>query len=208
MKIMKDMKDFFKEGGSVTRAILQALLAIFMVTNLVAAILTTLTALHFAEKHAALFDDPTVQERLSWSIYLQWSDDGRRMVRNPAEHLSTASVPIIFLAALFFITWFSTSLILWDSFTRGRHFGHHVAKYVLRFMAVVTFLYLAVFFYGWSTLSFEFPFDVYWGLGKKAIIAAHINLAIAIFVTLLAAALDIPRDPVTGPNKSRSSSRV
>ncbi|KAJ4264913.1 hypothetical protein NW762_005156 [Fusarium torreyae] len=206
---MKTMKDLFKDDGFVSRAILQVFLAIFMVTNLVAAILTSVTARHFAEKHAAHFDDPTVQERLSWSIYLQWSDDGRRMVRNPAEYLSANSVPILFLAVLFFIAWFGTFLALLVLLTRGQLFRHHAAKYVFRVMAVITSIFLIVFYFGWSwSLSFEFPFDIHWGLGKKAIIAAHINLAIAVFITQLAAALDIPGDPVAGPNSRRPSSRA
>ncbi|KAF4952008.1 hypothetical protein FSARC_12752 [Fusarium sarcochroum] len=200
---------FKGRAGPVSRAILQLLLAIFAATNLAAGVLNAITAFQFTYVHAGLYKQKHVQEGISKEPYLKWGNNGRQMVRNPTDYLATSMVPFLFLAVIFFITWFITSLALLCLFTGGRQLKNRAAHYVFQLSAVITFIFLTAFYHGWSSLSLEFPFAVTWRLASISVVAAHINLAIAILLTLMAAVLDVPMDSApdasTRPNGRRTS---
>ncbi|KAI1019982.1 hypothetical protein LB503_006404 [Fusarium chuoi] len=114
----------------------------------------------------------------------------------------------MFLAVLAAITWVITSITLLFLFTKSRYFNHRVARYVFRVVGVATSVFLVIFYLTCAhTYNFNFPFYVGWPLGKAAVFVVHINLLLGIFITLLAAALDTPKDwdTPTGPNSRLTS---
>ncbi|KAF5721719.1 hypothetical protein FMUND_3455 [Fusarium mundagurra] len=119
------------------------------------------------------------------------------------KFLMDSSRPYVLLAVFAGITWVITSIVLLFLFTKIRHFNHRVAHYVFRVIGLATSIFLVIFCLTYArTHNFTIPFTIDWPLGKGAAIMAHINLLLGIFITLLAAALDTPKDwdASTGPN--------
>ncbi|KAF5582160.1 hypothetical protein FPCIR_9710 [Fusarium pseudocircinatum] len=111
--------------------------------------------------------------------------------------------PYVLLAVLAGITCVTTSFAILLLFTKIRSFNHSVARYVFRFIGVATSVFLVIFYLTYDhSNKFTFPFEEDWPLGRGAAIMAHINLLLGIFITMLAAALDTPKDwnAPTGPN--------
>ncbi|KAF5681085.1 hypothetical protein FHETE_116 [Fusarium heterosporum] len=127
-----------------------------------------------------------------------------------SEEINNSPIPFSFLAAISGIAWVISSLTLLFLFTKIRQFNHRVARYVFKIIAVIAFIFLIVFYFGWATsFTFQFPFTAGWGIGRAAIIFGHMSLLLAIFITLLSAVLDTPKDippePPTGPNTRQAS---
>ncbi|KAF5633083.1 hypothetical protein F52700_6184 [Fusarium sp. NRRL 52700] len=166
-----------KGAGRAGGIVLQAFLFLFAVTNFLTLILTAAAAGKYWDK----------------ALYRTTADSVR---------------PYLFLAFLAGITWVITSITLLFLFTKIRYFNHRVARYVFRVIGVATSVFLVIFYLGWAhTANFTLPFTDDWPLGKAATIVAHINLLLGIFITLLAAALDTPKDwdASTGPNSRLTS---
>ncbi|KAF4442011.1 hypothetical protein F53441_11831 [Fusarium austroafricanum] len=204
-----------KPAGRMGGVILQVLLVIFTVTNFLTFILSAITACHYAERLARFFMDPDIRSGFDQSIP-RWTDQGGRIIRNPIRFVVSGSLPYILLAAVAAVMWIITSITLLFLITKARQFSHRVARYVFRIVAVATVVILVVFYLTWArSLSFEFPWAAHWGLAKATVIVAHINLLIGIFLTLIAAVLDTPKDwdaptppsppPTTGPSSRQPS---
>ncbi|KAF5692612.1 hypothetical protein FDENT_2728 [Fusarium denticulatum] len=116
--------------------------------------------------------------------------------------------PYMLLADVAGITWVITSITFLFLFTKIRYFNHRVARYIFRVIGAATSVFLIIFYLTYAHAdTFVFPFTIDWPLGKGGAIMAHINLMLGIFITLLAAALDTPKDwdAPTGPNSGRIS---
>ncbi|KAF5549017.1 hypothetical protein FPHYL_9767 [Fusarium phyllophilum] len=223
-----------QRAGRAGGTILQAFLFLFAITNLLTLILTVVNASKYQYKKADLFfnnNDPkpfSFPGNGSWPFSFPGNGDSWPFGLDDVDigtvfesirlHLGSAlvqykflgdsSVPYVLLAVHAGITWVITSIALLFLFTRIRYFNHRVARYVFRVIGVATSIFLVIFYLTWAnTYNFVFPFAFDWPLGKGAAIMAHINLVLGIFITLLAAALDTPKDwdAPTGPNSRRTS---
>ncbi|KAG5814252.1 hypothetical protein H9Q74_003121 [Fusarium xylarioides] len=213
-----------QRAGRAGGTILQAFLFLFAITNFLTLILTVVTASKYQDKQADLFFNNNDSKLFrfpdnddSWPFGLDEVDIGT-VFESIRLDLATAielykllkdtSVPYVLLAVHAGITWVITSIALLFLFTKIRSFNHRVARYVFRVIGVATSIFLVIFYLTWAnTYNFVFPFAFDWPLGKGAAIMAHINLVLGIFITLLAAALDTPKDwdAPTGPNSRRTS---
>ncbi|KAI1013963.1 hypothetical protein LB504_008661 [Fusarium proliferatum] len=199
-----------KGAGRAGGIILQAFLFLFAITNFLTLILTAVTAGKYGGKQLdLLFNELAVYDNDSASFTL--SDDLQPVVvLGLGRFMNDSARPYVFLAVLAGITWAITSITLLFLFTKIRYFNHRVARYVFRVIGVATSVFLVIFYLTWAhTGNFDFPLAINWPLGKAAMSVAHINLLLGIFITLLAAALDTPKDwdTPTGPN-SRLTSQV
>ncbi|SPJ86684.1 uncharacterized protein FTOL_11709 [Fusarium torulosum] len=198
-----------KSGGRLSRTVLQAFLAIFAVTNFFTLILNAFAACKYGKVLSTYFLDPEIRNHRATSVAIYF-DENNNIVGNPRRFLLSSRLPFLFLAFISCIAWIITALTVLFLFTKIRHFNHRVARYVFKITAAITFILLVVFYFSWvSTYSFQFPFAAHWGAGSAAVVFAHLNLLIGIFITLLAAVLDTPKDdqpePPTGPNSRRTT---
>ncbi|KAM0249982.1 hypothetical protein ACHAP5_002575 [Fusarium lateritium] len=198
-----------KNGGRLSRTVLRILLAIFAVTNFLTLILNAFAACKYAKVLSNYFLNPEIRRHPATNVGIYFDED-KNIVGNPRRFLLSSRLPFLFLAFISCIAWIITALTVLFLFTKIRHFNHRVARYVFKITATITFILLVVFYFGWvSTYSFQFPFAARWGAGSAAVVLAHLNLLIGIFITLLAAVLDTPKDdqpePPTGPNSRRTT---
>ncbi|KLO88295.1 hypothetical protein CEK26_010929 [Fusarium fujikuroi] len=198
-----------KGAGRVGGIILKAFLFLFAITNFLTLILTAVTAGKHWGKQLDLFNKLLVYDDDSASFTLP-NDLPPAVVFGLGRFMDDSARPYVFLAVLAGITWVITSITLLFLFTKIQYFNHRVARYVFRVIGVATSVFLVIFYLTWAhTYNFELPLAIGWPLGKASVIVAHINLLLGIFITLLAAVLDTPKDwdTPTGPN-SRLTSQV
>ncbi|KAF4437521.1 hypothetical protein FACUT_5611 [Fusarium acutatum] len=198
-----------KGAGRAGGTILQAFLFLFAITNFLTLILTAVTAGKYWCKQQIFFDF-LLHYDYYFDSWISVDDLHPGIVFEPNRFVKDSTRPYVLLAVLAGITWVITSIALLFLFTKIRYFNHRVARYVFRVIGVATSVSLVIFYLTWAhTHNFTFPFTIDWPLGKGAAIMAHINLLLGIFITLLAAALDTPKDwdAPTGPN-SRLTSQV
>ncbi|KAM0341158.1 hypothetical protein ACHAPU_010173 [Fusarium lateritium] len=191
-----------RRGPLSPSKVLQFFVAIFVISNFITAVLNGLAAGEYSEAISKWSSDPEIRGHPA-----NRDKDGH-VLQNPLRYLRSSPVPFAFLGAISGIAWIIATLTLLSLLTKARQFNHRVARYVFKIIAVIAFIFLIVFYFGWTTsLTFEFPFAAEWGIGRAAVIFAHINLLFAIFITLLSAVLDTPKDippePPTGPNTRR-----
>ncbi|KAF4943834.1 hypothetical protein FGADI_13132 [Fusarium gaditjirri] len=199
-----------KGDGRAGSTILQAFLFLFTITNFLTLILNAATSSLYWDKQKKSFNS-AVEPELYFEYYFPSADfDIDSNFYGRSAFMKNSIRPYLLLAVVAGITWAIASIALLFLFTKIRHFNHRVARYVFRVTGVATFVFLVIFYLTWAhTNNFDRPFWLDWTLGKAAVIMAHINLLLGIFVTLLAAVLDTPKDwadhAPTGPNSRLTS---
>ncbi|KAF4990651.1 hypothetical protein FGRMN_8323 [Fusarium graminum] len=184
-----------REGSMGLFKVLKLFVAVFAISNFISLVLNALAACRYSEEINKYYPD---------------TDKDGHIVQSPLRYLRSSPIPFSFIAAISGIAWIISSLTLLFLFTKIRQFNHRVARYVFKIIAVIAFIFLIVFYFGWTTsFTFQFPFTAGWGVGRAAIVFGHMSLLLAIFITLLSAVLDIPKDippePPTAPNTRQAS---
>ncbi|KAF5237287.1 hypothetical protein FANTH_10853 [Fusarium anthophilum] len=196
-----------KGAGRAGGTILQAFLVLFALTNFQTLTMNLVAACNYWPNQLGYFDS-IVPGNYSLAQWISIADVDipifflRDMYRVDSER------PFLVLALVAGVTWIVTSITLLSLFTKIRYFNHRVARYVFRIIGVATSAFLVAFYSAYAnSYNFIMPFVIDWPLGKTAVVIAHINLALGIFITLLAAALDTPKDwdTSTGPNSRLTS---
>ncbi|KAH7145160.1 hypothetical protein DER46DRAFT_581050 [Fusarium sp. MPI-SDFR-AT-0072] len=187
-----------------------AFLFLFTITNFFTLILNAATAGLYRDKQWEYFKSLLELGVYSEEYFFPDAFDSVVTIFEPSKFMKDSVRPYLLLAVVAGITWAIASIALLFLFTKIRHFNHRVARYVFRVIGVATFVFLVICYLTWAhTYNFDFPFALDWPLGKAAVIMAHIHLLLGIFITLLAAVLDTPKDwadhAPTGPNSRRTS---
>ncbi|KAF5530284.1 hypothetical protein FNAPI_13600 [Fusarium napiforme] len=201
-----------KRAGRAGGFILLALLSLFALSNFLTLILSMVAAGQYWALQAR---NPEPQTETSPTPEdFPWPRHSRRQlqtvtVSGPIGLAGDLARPYVLLAILAGITWAITSIAIILLFIKNRSFNHRVARYVFRVIGTATSVFLVIFYLTYAHAgTFILPFSVdYWPLGIGGAIMAHFNLLLGIFITLLAAALDTPKDwdAPTGPNSGRTS---
>ncbi|EWG46447.1 hypothetical protein FVEG_06932 [Fusarium verticillioides 7600] len=205
-----------KRAGRAGGIILLAFLSLFALTNFLTLILSMVAAgqfwplLHEGPKTVIKIPFPTDSDG-PWPP--SFPDFLRQLqpvtVSEPFNLAGNSARPYVLLAALAGITWVITSIAILLLFTKIRSFNHRVARYVFRVIGTATSVFLVIFYLTYAhAVTFIAPFrNNDWPMGRGGAIMAHFNLLLGIFITLLAAALDTPKDwdASTGPNSGRTS---
>ncbi|KAF5567635.1 hypothetical protein FPANT_14089 [Fusarium pseudoanthophilum] len=208
-----------RRAGRAGGIILLAFLSLFALSNFLTLILSMVAAgeywaLDNEDLEPQIETSPTPQD---WPIPFldQLQSDTvsgavkLRVTGIPINLAGNLARPYVLLAALAGITWVITSIAILRLFTKNRSFNHRVARYVFRVIGAATSVFLVIFYLAYAhTGSFILPSSVNnWPIGWGGAIMAHLNLLLGIFITLLAAALDTPKDwdAPTGPNSGRTS---
>ncbi|KAJ4324186.1 hypothetical protein N0V84_004019 [Fusarium piperis] len=107
-----------------------------------------------------------------------------------------AWLSFFFLSAVAFISWIVTAILLFFVFSRGRSLGSRLPRYIFRVIALIVLTFAPVFIFGWhrNDGAFSLVCKSNYPIGQTALVIAHITLFIGIFLTLLAAILDLPTD--------------
>ncbi|KAM5345380.1 hypothetical protein ACJ41O_011242 [Fusarium nematophilum] len=214
-------------SGRSSRLALKVFLAIFSITNFIAFILAAIAAGGDWGKAEASFGDkypwaitsthrrdsldyPTYKnDRLYGNHY-----DGKKSGIDPGYLEAPRGLPFFFLSAIAFISWIATVILIFYVFARGRRFTTSLAGYIFRVVAIIVLVFAPVFFLGWTKASgsFYLVYKACWPIGKAALVITHLNLFVGIFLALLAAVLDHPRDDtgdlLSAPPTRRPSNRV
>ncbi|KAF5651694.1 uncharacterized protein FTJAE_58 [Fusarium tjaetaba] len=209
-----------KRAGRAGGIILLALLSLFALSNFLTLILSMVAAGQYwalededPEPQTETYPTPTPPWPIPFPDQLQSGTVSGaikpRAVSNSINLVDISARPYVLLAALAGITWVITSIAILRLFTKNRSFNHRVARYVFRVIGAATSVFLVIFYLTYAHAgTFFLPFvTFYWPLGRGGAIMAHLNLLLGIFITLLAAALDTPKDwdAPTGPNSGRTS---
>ncbi|RGP61529.1 hypothetical protein FLONG3_10472 [Fusarium longipes] len=175
-----------------TRAVILFLLLLFSTTSFLTLVLTAIAA----RKYPQTLNDV--------------------IVRNPLFFIDTTRLPYIFLAFISALSWLVSLLAILFLTSKINPQNTRFARYVFKIAVVLTAILLVIFYFSWvaTSLTFIFPFAAKWHCGSAAVVVAHINLFLAITLTLVAAVFDIPKDSKPdGPNTpmgpgSRTSSQA
>ncbi|KAF4497810.1 hypothetical protein FAGAP_6031 [Fusarium agapanthi] len=196
-----------KGAGRAGGTILQAFLVLFAITNFQTLTMNAVAACKYWPIQRGILNELVSDD----DFLAQWiSIYGVPIPINfvPNRYMGDSERPFLVLALAAGVTWVITSITLLSLFTKIRYFNYRVARYVFRVIGVATSAFLVIFYFAYAhSYNFIIPFAIDWPLGKGAVIIAHINLALGIFITLLAAALDTPKDwdAPTGPNSRLTS---
>ncbi|KAF5976779.1 hypothetical protein FCOIX_6912 [Fusarium coicis] len=208
-----------KRAGRAGGIILLAFLSLFALTNFLTLILSMVAA---GQYWALTDEDPKTVIKIPFSPgsdgpWPRSFPDPRHSLRQlqavtvsgPFNFAGNLARPYVLLAALAGITCVITSIAILLLFTKIRSFNHRVARYVFRVIGTATSVFLVTFYLTYAhAITFIIPFRIDdWPMGRGGAIMAHFNLLLGIFITLLAAALDTPKDwdAPTGPNRGRTS---